>query len=97
MILYLFVSLKNIVLMQYIAFEYQGPQHYEEVPYMGVGKKELKEIQKRDKLKIKLCNKKGIKLFIISCYIPKNKLKSHIKEILTNYVNSKEYQKSTKK
>lgn len=45
-----------------IGIEYQGQQHYYPIKAWG-GKKALKELQNRDKLKKKLCIENGIKLY----------------------------------
>jgi len=47
-----------------LAFEYQGQQHYNAIKLWG-GKKNLESIQRRDKIKRKLCKAKGITLIEI--------------------------------
>ncbi|WP_345239571.1 hypothetical protein [Pontibacillus salipaludis] len=55
-----------------IAFEYQGKQHYEYVPFFHqYSKQKFKERVEVDLKKAKLCREKGIKLIIIPYY--KNK------------------------
>lgn len=58
-----------------IAFEYQGQHHYREV---GHYKMALKEVQKRDAIKVKICNEMGIKLIIIPYELDFEKLPSEI-------------------
>lgn len=60
--------------------EYNGKQHYKEVPFFG-GKKYLKLIQKRDKIKENYCCENGINLITI-----KYTDKSRIKEILEEFI-----------
>src|SRR5258706_433622 len=52
-----------------ICIEYQGIQHYEPIDFAGRGKKwakeEFKKNKRRDKIKIKYCQKNNIKLIII--------------------------------
>ena len=53
-----------------IAIECQGEQHYEPIDFAGKGKEwaidSLKAIQKRDKLKKKLCENNGVKILYYS-------------------------------
>jgi hypothetical protein len=48
-----------------IAFEYDGEQHFDKKLCEEIFKSDFKELQKRDRLKDKLCNKKRIKLIRI--------------------------------
>lgn len=48
-----------------IAFEYQGQQHYREVPHFSVDKNELELIQESDRRKAVLCRKNFISLYQI--------------------------------
>lgn len=67
-----------------IAFEYNGIQHYEYVPFFhSGGSRTLEKQLKRDKLKKELCIKNNIKLYII----PYHKL-SEIEEYLEKLLNS---------
>lgn len=48
-----------------IAIEYQGKQHFEPIEYFG-GKEHYEKQQERDKLKLELSNRNGIKLVYIN-------------------------------
>lgn len=48
-----------------IAFEYQGQQHYKEVPGFKIGPIELVEIKRKDALKVKLCKENNVELIVI--------------------------------
>ena len=48
-----------------LAFEYNGIQHYNTVPYLKVDEDRLKRIQSRDAKKIQLCKKRNIHLIVI--------------------------------
>ncbi len=50
-----------------MAFEYQGEQHYNLTYYNQYDSVKLLDIQRKDALKIKLCNENGVKLIIVSC------------------------------
>lgn len=62
-----------------IAFEHQGEQHYSLKALQGIYKNSTEydflELQKRDKQKIELCNKFGIKLIMIPSLFQRTKLK----------------------
>jgi hypothetical protein len=47
-----------------IAFEHQGKQHYGPVASRG-GEKTYRAIKRRDRLKVRLCRKKGVRLVIV--------------------------------
>lgn len=51
-----------------IAFEFQGPHHYEDYKYLRGKENKItfEQILARDKIKVDKCNELGIKLFIIS-------------------------------
>jgi hypothetical protein len=53
-----------------IAFEAQGPQHYHFLPEFDRTKKEFDARMRSDRLKLKLCEKHGVKLFVIDCRKP---------------------------
>jgi len=57
-----------------IAFEHQGEQHYEMIGKFFKTNKEFEDLKKRDRLKIKLCKKYNIKLFIIPSLFYRTKL-----------------------
>lgn len=61
-----------------IAFEYQGEQHYKLTHYNGYNSVTLLDIQRKDALKIELCKKNGVKLIIVSCYMPGTKYKEYL-------------------
>ncbi len=48
-----------------ISFEYQGRQHYEDIPFFHRTENSLEELQERDRLKKELCQKNGITLIEI--------------------------------
>jgi hypothetical protein len=50
-----------------VAFEYQGQQHDEYIPYFHKTEEKFKELQERDKLKVELCKLNDIDLIIIPC------------------------------
>lgn len=57
-----------------IAFEHNGKQHYEDVRIFGCSK----TLRLNDKLKIKQCNKKGVRLIIIPYTCLKNDIQQFI-------------------
>lgn len=63
-----------------IMIEFNGGQHYKPVKIWG-GEKSLKQIKKRDKIKIQYCKENNIKLIIIPYWKSK-----HINEILSKEV-----------
>jgi hypothetical protein len=71
-----------------IGWEYNGKQHYMYVPefFHSKGIEEFHSQQERDKKKIELCKKKGIKLLIIHYSYSKDlhKLEDYIKQFLKN-------------
>lgn len=67
-----------------IAFEYNGAQHYKVISVFNMNKKLLKEQKARDKIKIKTCEEKGIKLIIIK--EPKNRSNKKLKNIVLNKI-----------
>lgn len=67
-----------------LAFEYNGEQHYKNVPYYHTDSKKLKYTQEKDKLKLELCEKKKIKLIVIQSIknsTPEKVMKEVIKEL----------------
>jgi thiol-disulfide isomerase/thioredoxin len=50
-----------------LAFEYHGAQHFEPVEYFG-GQKTFEAIQKRDKLKLELCAKAGVRVIVVPTF-----------------------------
>ena len=60
-----------------VAFEYNGIQHYEHVPYFHRGTRTVKEQQKRDKKKEQYCIDNNIKLIVIP-YTENKKLEQFI-------------------
>lgn len=60
-----------------LAFEYQGPQHYEDIPHFHK-KRSLKDQQEYDKLKRELCEKNGVTLLEIPHVEDKEKMFSLI-------------------
>ena len=70
-----------------LAFEYNGRQHYEFRPdfFHKKGKHVFIEQQERDKLKIEICNKLGIKVLVIPYqynYRDEDKLRLYIKSLI---------------
>jgi len=70
-----------------LAFEYNGKQHYEYIPsyFHREGEHKFIKQQERDKLKIEICNKLGIKVIVIPYqydYTDEDKLRSYIKSLL---------------
>lgn len=52
-----------------IAFEYQGRQHYEYIPYFHESKESFEELRRRDELKRKLISEKNVKFIEIPYHI----------------------------
>ncbi|MEK4907505.1 hypothetical protein NSQ92_10055 [Niallia sp. FSL M8-0099] len=48
-----------------LALEYNGEQHYRQIEYFYHDEESFIELQKRDELKIRLCEERGIKLIIV--------------------------------
>jgi len=48
-----------------IAFEYQGPQHYQRVDFFQKTEAELQTQVANDKLKVEACTKRGVTLYVI--------------------------------
>lgn len=65
-----------------IAFEYNGKQHYEFVPYIHKTKDKFIIQQKRDKIKYKWCKDNNIDLFIIPYTVKYNQLENYIINLL---------------
>lgn len=66
-----------------VAFEINGIQHYMYIPFFHKkGIEQLYEQQVRDKFKLDVCNKLGIKLIIIKYDIPESQIKTYILEQL---------------
>lgn len=77
-----------------IAFEYQGEQHYDVKSIISFVKNKdevFKRIQKNDKEKIDLCNKKNIILIAIKYFPKKLKENEYFKYILDEIQNHKDY------
>jgi uncharacterized protein YkuJ len=55
----------------HMAFEYQGEQHYNLTYYNQSDPVKLQDIQRKDALKLKLCEENSVKLIIVSCNMPK--------------------------
>lgn len=70
-----------------LAFEYNGIQHYKTVPYWHRNGETLKKQQERDKLKLKLCEKKEICLIVIP-YFENHRLEAFIRDKISflNYI-----------
>jgi hypothetical protein len=51
-----------------LAFEYNGPQHYQYMQHYHKEYKEFERAQERDQIKIVRCAQQGVNLVIISCY-----------------------------
>ncbi len=64
-----------------VAFEHNGIQHYKVINKFKMTKNDLKLIKSRDRLKIKLCKKQGVKLIIIPHLFLITKLKN-LKQII---------------
>lgn len=60
-----------------IAFEYNGNQHYDPNSF-GQGDEKLKEQQERDRVKLDLCDKKGIYVITIPHTTPISQIKDYI-------------------
>lgn len=66
-----------------IAFEYNGRQHYEKIPYWSNKKSNrLSIIQRNDALKVKKCKEKNVYLIVLSG--KPNTIESQIKKALAN-------------
>lgn len=86
-----------------MAFEFQGLQHYKQVPYFKVGNEELEYIQYKDKIKKENCLLNKVKLIIINDTKETNKNEGLLNEILdtikkenlkiNKYINMKDIQK----
>jgi hypothetical protein len=74
-----------------LAFEYQGKQHDEYIPFFHTnGPSDFERQQERDKLKLELCKKHNIDVFIIPptlSYQNENELRIFIKEELIKRLN----------
>lgn len=66
-----------------LAFEHNGPQHYDDIEYFN-SSKPLIEIQKNDMQKINLCNENNITLIVIK-ELFKNTSLNELKNIIVNY------------
>lgn len=64
-----------------LAFEYQGQQHYDAIKLWG-GKKNLESIQRRDKIKRKLCKTNGVTLVEIDSRPLRNRTISLQKKLI---------------
>ena len=73
-----------------LAFEYQGKQHYEYIPFFHTKEGDFERQQERDKLKLDLCKKHDIDVLIIPhtlSYQNENELRIFIKEELIKRLN----------
>jgi len=74
-----------------LAFEYQGIQHYEYIPFFHTnGPSDFERQQERDKLKLELCKNYGVDVLIIPptlSYQNENELRIFIKEELQKIVD----------
>ncbi|NVM31563.1 MAG: hypothetical protein HWN65_22185 [Candidatus Helarchaeota archaeon] len=61
-----------------LAFEYQGRQHYELVPYFHKSIEELERMKANDKKKLYLCEKNGVTLIIIPYTIRSREMLDYI-------------------
>lgn len=66
-----------------LAFEYQGKQHYEYLPYFFNNENEFKALNDRDQAKVRICKERRITLIVIPYYY------SNSDEILIDYIFSK--------
>lgn len=81
-----------------LAFEYQGRQHYEYIPFFHRKEGDFKNQQKRDRMKSSICNQMGIVLLLIPYkfnYKNKKDMKTYIIDQLRThgfifYIHSKE-------
>ncbi len=75
-----------------LAFERQGEGHFSFIPFFHKNYEKFKEIQKRDKLKKKLCEEKGIGLITVPLEVQDNALLlffiEKLKEIKIDYDSS---------
>jgi hypothetical protein len=67
-----------------MAFEYNGRQHYEIVEHFKYNQKKLDKRQEIDKIKIEICKKKNIKLYIIPQFRGKFK-RDNLEDFINNY------------
>jgi hypothetical protein len=72
-----------------IAFEYQGEQHYKFAKFFKHDEKYLKKLQKRDRIKKKLCKENGVSLIVVPYWVKKDKWVSLIKRKVALIENSK--------
>ncbi len=74
-----------------LAFEYNGVQHYEYIPYFHSSLREFEILKLNDKLKIDQCRLYGKKLIVIPYWIKfsemENYLKSQLEELGIPYTN----------
>ena len=69
-----------------IAFEHNGEQHYKHCPkFFNQTKKQFNDLQERDKLKVELCKKHGVKLIVIPYTIKEDKIEEYIKKQLISF------------
>ena len=65
-----------------LAFEYQGHQHYEPVPYLYSNLDKFKQRQQDDECKRHLCVQHGVTLLEIPYHVSHDKLQEHLIEML---------------
>lgn len=61
-----------------LAFEYNGKQHYEFIPFFHKSEEAYELQVVRDKYKEKMCEKEGVKLIIIPCTVDETKMYTYI-------------------
>ena len=72
-----------------LAFEYQGKQHDEYIPFFHRKEEDFEKQQERDKLKLELCNNYDIEVIIIPHildYKNESELRNYIKEKIKLYI-----------
>ncbi len=71
-----------------MAFEYNGAQHYEYVHHFHRNEERFVEQQRRDKDKIRRCNVRGVKLFVIHygyTYRKPDEMRTYIENMIEDY------------
>jgi len=61
-----------------LAFEYQGVQHYEPIPFLDPNGLRFRQRQQDDRRKRQLCSQNGVTLLEIPYHIPHHKLHEHL-------------------
>lgn len=65
-----------------LALEYNGEQHYNFPNYTNCSYSDFKEQQERDKLKVRICSERNIKLIVVPYTVETDDLKSFILQSL---------------